>query len=72
MDGTRATYVQDGQEMTVSATREVILSGGTIESPKMLMLSGIGERARLEEHAIDVVHDLPGVGENLRSIRSPR
>jgi choline dehydrogenase len=68
MDGTRATgvaYVQGGQEMTVSATREVILSGGTLGSPKMLMLSGIGERVQLEENGIDVVHDLPGVGKNL-------
>jgi choline dehydrogenase len=68
LDGKRATgvtYTQDGEEMTVTATREVILSGGTIESPKMLMLSGIGERAQLEEHGIEVKHELPGVGKNL-------
>ena len=67
-DGRRATgvtYVQDGEERTVTATREVILSAGTIESPRILMMSGIGERAHLEEHGIAIVHDLPGVGQNL-------
>lgn len=62
---TGVTYVQEGEERTVSATGEVILSGGTIESPKILMLSGIGEAAQLEEHGIAVAHDLPGVGKNL-------
>ncbi len=62
---TGVTYIQEGEERTVTATREVILSGGTIESPKVLMLSGIGEKAQLEEHGIEVVHDLPGVGKNL-------
>ncbi|MEM9049282.1 MAG: GMC family oxidoreductase N-terminal domain-containing protein [Pseudomonadota bacterium] len=68
MEGMRATgvsYLQDGEERRVTATREVILSGGTIESPKILMLSGIGERAQLEAHGITVIHDLPGVGKNL-------
>ncbi|WP_229884040.1 GMC family oxidoreductase [Roseobacter sp. MH60115] len=68
MDGTTATgvtYIQDGQEMTVTAAKEVILSGGTLESPRILMLSGIGEAAQLEEHGIAVIHDLPGVGKNL-------
>ncbi|MEM9011111.1 MAG: GMC family oxidoreductase N-terminal domain-containing protein [Pseudomonadota bacterium] len=67
-DGLRAsgvTYIQAGEERTVSARREVILSSGTIESPRILMMSGIGERAHLEEHGIPVVHDLPGVGQNL-------
>lgn len=62
---TGVTYLQEGEERTVTANREVILSGGTIESPKMLMLSGIGEREQLEEHGIDVIHELPGVGKNL-------
>ena len=68
MDGktaTGVTYMQEGEERVVTATREVILSGGTIESPKILMLSGIGEREQLEEHGIEVVHELPGVGKNL-------
>ncbi|MEM9341584.1 MAG: GMC family oxidoreductase N-terminal domain-containing protein [Pseudomonadota bacterium] len=62
---TGVTYVQEGEERVVTATQEVILSGGTIESPKILMLSGIGEREQLEEHGIEVVHELPGVGKNL-------
>jgi len=68
LDGTTATgvtYIQDGQEMTVTATQEVILSSGTLESPKILMLSGIGDAADLEPHGIDVKHALPGVGKNL-------
>ena len=62
---TGVTYLQEGEERTVTANREVILSGGTIESPRILMMSGIGDRAHLEEHGISVVHDLPGVGQNL-------
>lgn len=45
--------------------KEVILSGGTIASPQLLMLSGVGPDAHLRSHGIKVVHDLPGVGENL-------
>ncbi len=68
VDGTTATgvtYIQDGAEVTVSSNKEVILSGGTLESPKILMLSGIGKAAQLAEHGIDVRVDLPGVGKNL-------
>ena len=46
--------------------REVILCGGTFNSPQLLQLSGIGPEALLNKHNIDVVHDLPGVGENLQ------
>ena len=46
--------------------REVIVSCGTINSPKLLELSGIGQPEILRQHGIDVVHALPGVGENLR------
>ncbi len=46
--------------------REVILSGGAINSPQLLQLSGVGNAAELEALGIDVVHDLPGVGENLQ------
>jgi choline dehydrogenase len=58
-------YERSGAVHTARARQEVILCGGTIASPKLLMLSGIGPAAELREHGIDVVHDLPGVGENL-------
>ncbi|WP_216910415.1 GMC family oxidoreductase [Nocardia noduli] len=66
--GTTATgvsYRRDGVEHTAHATREVILSGGAINSPQLLMLSGIGPAAHLREFGIEVAADLPGVGENL-------
>jgi choline dehydrogenase-like flavoprotein len=50
----------------ISAAREVIVSGGTVNSPQILMLSGIGPAAELKKHGIEVVRDLPGVGENLQ------
>jgi choline dehydrogenase len=49
----------------VTANHEVILAGGTLESPKILMLSGIGDPADLDPHGIEVKHALPGVGKNL-------
>ncbi|MEL6452054.1 MAG: choline dehydrogenase [Pseudomonadota bacterium] len=51
---------------TVTARQEIILSGGAINSPQLLMLSGIGEAAQLQEHGIEVVQDLPGVGKNMQ------
>jgi choline dehydrogenase len=50
----------------VRARREVILSGGTYNSPHLLLLSGIGPAAHLKDHGIGVVHDSPGVGRNLQ------
>jgi len=44
----------------------VLLAGGSINSPQLLQLSGVGPGALLQEHGIPVVHDLPGVGENLQ------
>lgn len=62
---TGVTYMQDGRTHTVRARREIVVSGGAIESPRILMLSGIGPRAHLEEIGLPVVLDLPGVGANL-------
>ena len=50
----------------IKARREVILSTGTIGSPQLLLLSGIGEREHLENLGIPVIHHLPGVGYNLQ------
>ncbi|MEZ5285010.1 MAG: GMC family oxidoreductase N-terminal domain-containing protein [Vicinamibacterales bacterium] len=63
---TGVTCVRDGRTETVRATREVILCGGVIDSPKLLMLSGIGPADHLRAHGIPVVADVPGVGGNLQ------
>lgn len=57
---------QPGDEEYVAATREVILAGGTFNTPQLLMLSGIGDAHHLAEHAITAVKHLPGVGRNLQ------
>ncbi|WIX83677.1 GMC family oxidoreductase N-terminal domain-containing protein [Amycolatopsis carbonis] len=62
---TGVEYRQDGAGHTVYADREVILSAGTVDSPRLLLLSGVGPAADLEYAGVDVVHDLPGVGRNL-------
>ena len=59
-------YRQGDAVRTVEARREIILSGGPINAPQLLMLSGIGPAGQLQEHGIAVVHDLPGVGANLQ------
>ena len=69
VSGGRATGVEyraGGRVHTVHATREVVLSGGAINSPQLLMLSGIGPADHLREVGVDVVHDLPGVGAGLQ------
>ncbi len=69
MAGKRAvgvSYRQGGESHTVRATKEVILCGGAINSPQLLMLSGIGPGAHLADKGIEVAHDLPGVGQNLQ------
>lgn len=58
-------YEQDGKEVSVYAGKEVILSGGTIGSAQVLMLSGIGDEKELAEAGISAIHHLPGVGKNL-------
>jgi choline dehydrogenase len=68
-DGRRAIgieYRQGDSIQRVRARREVILSTGSINSPKLLKLSGIGPAAELRKHGIAVLRDLPGVGENLQ------
>jgi len=69
VEGHRAVgvvYRQNGVLQTARARREIILCSGAINSPQLLMLSGIGPAAHLAEHGIDVVQDLPGVGQNLQ------
>ncbi|MNY86417.1 Alcohol dehydrogenase [acceptor] [compost metagenome] len=67
-EGRRAqgvAYVAGGQQVQVRARREVIVSAGAFGSPQLLLLSGIGGAGALQELGIPVLHDLPGVGENL-------
>jgi choline dehydrogenase len=67
-DGTRAVGVEfqrGGQRHVAHARREVVLCGGAINSPQLLMLSGIGDRAHLADHGIDTVCHAPEVGQNL-------
>jgi choline dehydrogenase len=68
-NGTRCVGVRiisDGAVTDVVAHQEVILTAGSINSPKILMLSGVGEAKALRSLGIDVVENLPGVGENLQ------
>ncbi len=57
---------RNAKTMIARSDREVILSGGVINSPQLLMLSGIGDADQLKQHGIDVVADLKGVGQNLQ------
>jgi choline dehydrogenase len=69
MEGKKAVGVlyKRGRELVkAKARREVILCAGSFNSPHLLMLSGIGDRATLRKHGVDVVHHLPGVGQNLQ------
>lgn len=57
---------RDGKRQVVSAKREIVLCGGAINSPQLLMLSGIGPADHLSEVGVDLIHDLPGVGAHLQ------
>jgi len=62
---TGVTYLRQGESQTARANEEVILCGGAVNSPQLLMLSGVGPADHLIEMGIDVVADSPGVGANL-------
>jgi choline dehydrogenase len=69
LEGRRAVgvrYIQNGVVREARAAREVILSAGSLQSPQILQLSGIGPAPLLQRHGIGVVHNLPGVGQNLQ------
>lgn len=69
IDGQRVTGVQfkrEGQMFNASTLREVILSAGAVNSPQIMMLSGLGPAQHLAEHGIEVIKDIPGVGQNLQ------
>ena len=78
LDGRRAAGVEylrggrGGERVEVRAAREVIVSGGAINSPQLLQLSGIGPGALLRSLGVTVLHELAGVGENLRDHWAPR
>ncbi len=68
-EGRRAVgieLVEGGRSRVVRARREVLLSSGAIQSPQLLMLSGVGPATHLQAHGIPVQHHLPGVGQNLQ------
>ena len=76
MEGAKVTGVRyrdgSGKEHMVAAHREVILSAGAANSPKLLQISGIGAQSHLQEIGVPVRHELAGVGENLRDHYSVR
>jgi choline dehydrogenase len=68
-EGTRATgvrYRRDGKRYRVEASESVLLCAGAVQSPHLLMCSGVGPAEHLREHGVEVVADLPGVGRNLQ------
>ena len=69
LEGRRAVgvrYIQNGVVREARAAREVSLSAGSLQSPQILQLSGIGPASLLQRRGVKVVHDLPGVGQNLQ------
>lgn len=68
-DGKRAIGLEvvcKGRTLRIGARKQIVLSGGAINSPALLLMSGIGPAAELRQVGVDVVHDLPGVGKNLQ------
>ncbi|MEL6520682.1 MAG: choline dehydrogenase [Pseudomonadota bacterium] len=63
---TGVEVIRGGQRQVITARREVILAASSINSPKLLMLSGIGPATHLAEHGVEVIADRPGVGQNLQ------
>jgi choline dehydrogenase-like flavoprotein len=67
-EGRRAVgveFIQAGQRRELRAAREVLLCAGALQSPQILMLSGVGDGAHLRQHGISALHHLPGVGQHL-------
>lgn len=68
-DGTKAIALEGeraGEKLLLTAHREIVLSAGSIGSPQILMVSGVGAGDELKDHGIEIVADLPGVGKNLQ------
>lgn len=63
---TGVRFRKGDRSIEVKARREVILAAGSVKSPQLLMVSGIGEASALSAHGIEPIHDLPGVGKNLQ------
>jgi choline dehydrogenase-like flavoprotein len=59
-------FTQDDETHLVKARKEIIVCGGSFNSPQILMLSGVGDKEELEKFGIDIIHHLPGVGKNLQ------
>ncbi|KAF2732239.1 alcohol oxidase [Polyplosphaeria fusca] len=66
IEGKKAIGVETVDGLQLLAKKEVVVSGGSINTPQILMLSGIGPRAELESHGVAVVHEMPMVGKNLQ------
>ena len=60
------SYIQDGKQHIIRANKEVLLCAGAFNSPQLLMVSGVGPAKELQKFGIPLVHDLPGVGQNLQ------
>ena len=68
-EGKRAVaveFLKNGKSHTVYANKEVILSAGAINSPQILLRSGVGPETEIKPHGLEMVHELPGVGQNLQ------